>query len=143
MKLKAICKVIMKNVLMLVAYFYPKMEEIENKKNIDRSSLIGEFCASILPPQSPKHCNIHIDLCESKIDGVVSKHNVVDYCHNAFEGFLEPELEYQLYAVEIETRKLKNLAFKMGMDIKQESLKFGLVVSMLNEKAKNFRAFVR
>ena len=143
MRLEAICKVIMKNVLMLVAYFYPKMEEIENNKNIDRSSLIGEFCASILPPELPKHCNIHIDLCESKIDGVVSKHNVVDYCHNQYERFLDPQLEYQLYAIEIETRKLKNLAFKMGMDIKQESLKFGLVVSMLNEKEKNFRAFVR
>ena len=133
----------MKNVLVFVAYLYPKMEEIENKKNIDRSSLIGEFCASILPPELPKHCNIHIDLCESKIDGVVSKHNVVDYCHNAYEGFLEPELEYQLYAVTIETKKLKKLAYKMGMNIFKESLKFGLVVSMLNEKEKNFRAFVR
>ena len=133
----------MKNVLMLVAYLYPKMEDIENKKNIDRSSLIGEFCASILPPESPKHCNIHIDLCESKIDGVLSKHNVLDYCHNPFEGFLEPELEYQLYAVTIETKKLKKLAYKMGMNIFKESLKFGLVVSMLNEKEKNFRAFVR
>ena len=119
------------------------MEEFEIKKNIDRSSLIGEFCASILPPEPPSHCNIHIDLCESKIDGVVSKHNVVDYCHNQYERFLETELEYQLYAVKIETKKLKKLAYKMGMDIFQESLKLGLVVSMLNEKAKNFRAFVR
>ena len=26
---------------------------------------IEEFCNSILPP--PKHCNIHVDLCESKV----------------------------------------------------------------------------
>ena len=130
---EAICKVVMKNLFMVLVYLFPKHEEIENAYN---NSFIEEFCTSILNPPK-QNCNIHVDLCESKVHSLISKTNEVDLCEIDDEFDLEDD--YQLYGVILETKKLRMIGEKTGND----GLNFGLVVTLYNETMQNFSIHIR
>ena len=122
-----------KNLFIILTNFYPKTKKIENESNVNHPQLIEEFC-TILPPT---HCNIHVDLCESKVHSVISKTNEVDLCEIDDEFDLEDD--YQLYGVILETKKLRMIGEKTGND----GLNFGLVFTLHNETMQNFSIHIR
>ena len=135
---EVICKVAMKNLFMVLVYLFPKHEEIENAYN---NSFIEEFCTSILNPPK-QNCNIHVDLCESKVHSAISETDVVDLCESDYEFDLEND--YQLYSARLETEKLRMMGEWTENDLLQGGdFNFGLVVTQHNETMQNFSIQIR
>ena len=129
----------MKNLFMVLAYFFPKHEEIRNANN--NPSKFEEFCTSILNPPK-QNCNIHVDLCESKVHSAISKTSVLDLCESDYKFDLE--YNYQLYSARLETKKLRMIGEATKNDLLQGGdFNFGLVVTQHNETMQNFSIQIR